>query len=642
MKFIEDVLGSGDAFLKAVPRGASLGFNKYPQAAFAALLLQQMGDPRPYDELYELALKSEKGIKEKTRNEFPVSNFAGELAGASLLPWKAPKGNPLKAASYVAPATVAGSAALGAGYGALAGYGNSDEQSGGEKTLDALKGAGVGALLGGGTQYLQNLPVVQKGAEKVKKAFSKNPESVNSLMTDPATSAVPEAQALMSKYGVPLTRGEQTLLPEHLINEEMALRGWEGLTQMEAGKAFQQQQKESFERAVREKVENALAGLKPDEQGFISKGENATEAIKGLQQQAKADDKLVREAYKLAPTQDVVFDINTIKNFPKNVEPALQDAYGATRQTAPNTYAQLDAFKQIFNQNLNKQGEQITGASLKALDGWVKGLNMARSNNMNNIDKASLGVLKKEYDNFVDNLFENALLSGDKSILENLNKAKNMKREWYKKYTSNNPDDVGQNFIDEMVSYGLNNTPLTPEQVVNKMFGMSEMGFGPQAGAVAQKLKSTLSPEGFNQTKLEFLNRVLTPLKSERPQAGVYLRNLQRLEKQQPTLMKTYLNKNELNELKDIGKLAARIYTRPVNRMNPSGTAEFMGKITKLISSVPVVGQAFDLGSMIVKSANRHKTSFNPRQIEDQVRYGQKQLTPFNKALTIEEINSND
>lgn len=646
MSRFKDLYEGAPHYLQAIPRGISLGFSKYPQAALAAAALQLSGDQRPFSELYNLAQQAGVETTKKSQEEHPVANLLGELTGAAALPWK----NPL---TGVAPTTVKGSAALGAGYGALSGIGHNTQE--GEGILSGLYGAVPGAAFGAGAQYLQNTPLAQKIGSGISEGFKKlkpsvmqstkgNP-NVSSNVTDDVgqqvTGSVAEGQDLSKKFGVPLTRGEHTQIPEHLLNEEMAARGWEGIPQMEAVKKFQENQTANFREAVNEKVQNALANItnkagSEAEQGFVSKGTHAREAVKEITEAAKTEKKAVGQAYKEAGKEEAVFDIGAVRKFPEHAEDVLQRIEDVTESTAPETFSHIKSFTKLFNKKFPEEVGEITGADLKAMEGWRKGVSEARGyHDLRPSDKRGLGKLTKVYDDYVDDLVESALQSGDPKALDALKEARGIAARYYKKYGAGKKGDIGQNYIDNLVTRAENKVPVTDEQIVNEIFGASEIGFGPQAGAISKTLKSRLSTPAFNQLKLDALERILTPLKAERPSGVTYLKNLARLKKQNPTFMKTFFSGKDLTELNDIGKLAHRIYHRPINRMNPSGTGEFMGRINKLISSIPAVGQGYEVVKTLVNVANRQKTSFNPKHIESQIKYREKPLSIFKKAAVL-------
>lgn len=646
--------------INAVAEGASLGYSGKGQAALAAGLLYANNPKTPYNDYYKQALQAVEEINKTAAKEHPWTYYGGNIAGGATLPWK----NPF---TGIAPKTVKGAATLGAGYGAASGVGHNIEGATipemltgqnydvSEDILSGLGGAGVGAAFGGGLQYLQNLPLIQQAGqvigsklksitEPIKQAYQSinpsgrnisnaTPERINAL----TTSEVPRGLELSEKFDVPLTRGELTQLPEHLIDEEMALRGWQGTPIMESGKQLQKNQRQTFEEALTDKVQNAIAEVKNvlgEKEGFIEKGTHARNAINELTSKAAAEKKIHGQAYQEAGRNEAIIDINHVREFPKYAENILQSKLAVTEKTAPQAYAQLEAFNTLFNKPV-KEGEDVIGASVKSMEAWHQGLNQARSHNNRNADNKALNELSYIFNDYVDDIVENSLISGDANAWAKFREARGLAAQYFKKYGPGNNKDKAQNFINEIVTNAENGLELTNEQLVDRVFGSSEMGFDKASGAIMKRMQQMLSPEGYNQFKLEALQKILTPLRMERPQAGVYKKNLNRLLRQQPTLMKTLFKPQDISLMKDVGDLGMRIYTRPINRMNPSGTGEFIGKMRKLISSIPAAGQTVDLVAELAKIANRSKVSFNPETIKTRTLNPEKPLTKFKSGIAI-------
>ncbi len=522
--------------LQGVAQGATLGFNKKIESAIAATYLKAAkSDPRSFKELYSMGLKAKPQIESAISARNPVQSLGGQLAGGSALPWKA--------------TTIPGGIATGAGYGALAGVGGNTEgealQPSAEDFISGLYGAPIGAALGGVGQGLINRFT---GKVQVNPEFQKNIQQ-------------------FEQHNVPYNRSDITGDPLHLLAEENAALGNFGPTTKGNALQFKEAQREAFGNA-QNKLQNETLG---NGQPFIEKGAQAQDVVKGLQEKALSERAPINEAYNQAKQEIGRLDIKEVNKFPELATHILQSPeVSLSSANAPKAYQQLKAFDQLFSKS-----EDVKALDFRGLESWRQGLNKAITGiEKGGQDEVGVNVLKDTFDDWIGNNIEKALVEGDSKVLSKFKDARKLSSEWMNKYYGNNPKDVGKNFVRKMVEDARQgNEPLTPEVIVNKIFGASELGFSNDSAAIVKELKKHIPDKAVDQLRSEAGAKLLKPLLKPTPNVTTYNNNLDKLLSEKHSLVKELLKPEQIKELKEFGELGRKIYGAKNNsRINPSGT----------------------------------------------------------------------
>lgn len=583
-----DLLKGSVPFLQGVTQGATLGFNKKIEAALAAGYLKlAKDDPRKFKELYSLGLKAKPQIEEAISAESPIANFAGQLAGGAALPWKA--------------TTLTGGAATGAGYGALSGIGGNTEgevlQPTGQDFLAGIYGAPIGAALGGVGQGITN-------------RFAKRA---------PVNSDVQNNIQQFEKYNVPYNRSDITGDPIHLLAEENAAIGNFGNDIKGNALQFKEAQRNAFDNA-QTKLHNETLGNK---QPFVEKGTNAEDVIKGIQEKAIAERAPINEAYNEAKQAIGRLDINEVNKFPQFASNILQSPeVSLSPANAPKAYQQLKAFNELFG----NVGDDVTAVDFRGLESWRQGLNKAITGiEKGGQDEVGVNVLKDTFDDWIGNNIEKALIDGDSKVLSKFKDARLLNSNWMKKYYGNNPKDVGKNFVRQMVEDARNgNEPLTPEKIVNAIFGTSELGFSNDAASITKELKKHIPATALDKLRSEAGAKLLKPLLKNTPNITTYNNNLSKFITENHSLRKELFTPKQLQELLDFGDLGRKIYGAKNNsRINPSGT-NIRQKLEKIANKKY---------SWISEIFSKPPVEFNQAALKKDLLRGEKLEKPIHKSL---------
>jgi hypothetical protein len=578
-------ISPAESFFRGAADTVSLGFMPKILGGILAPALKYgrpdlFGD-QSLSDIYKQARDDVRQENTQAMEQNLLTNLGGSLAGAVALPFPAKN---LKEA-----------AALGAGYGALQGLGESDfgdvGEFGGEDILSGLTGAGIGAATGGLGHILSN------------KLFSR--------FKAPAPEALDKIR-IAQETGIPLTQGEITRAPETLLKEERVLSGKVG--------ASNQRNLEDFKNQQKSKINEAASNLRNQlgQEEFVNRGSAANEAIGNIQQQALDERKKYSQLYQEAKKGVANFNTNELKGFMQQAVSDFEEA-ALSEDNVPKAFRELQALDRVLNK------EEV---SLNSLEAWKQGLNRAiKDASPGGQEEFALKQLSQKFDGYLDGAIETALTEGNVDTLNQFKNARKLAANWFEKYSAKSPDEVGKKFVEDIVDNArFSREPFTDEMLVNKIFGASELGFKPAAAGIVKEIKKLSSPEDFNKIKLEAAQKLLTPLLGENPSAAKYTSSIKKFLESNNTLARELFSPQELKQFQDLGEISSAVLTREKSLANPSGTASV---IIDYLQHKPAFG--------FLKNVF-NKVELDQEKIAQAVRKGEKLELPMNasaKALIL-------
>lgn len=154
-----------------------------------------------------------------------------------------------------------------------------------------------------------------------------------------------------------------------------------------------------------------------------------------------------------------------IDAIPQRLRQSLRaDGRMVTQGTTPATFdvlegitKKLDAFREAG----------VTQVSLEALEQQRRTISNLVQTTTNATDAAALRVVKSEWDNAVDDVWETALRSGDPQKLAMLKQARAARAEFGRRFQ---PDIAGRELIDQLTTGG-----ITADEAVAKVLGTSQV-----------------------------------------------------------------------------------------------------------------------------------------------------------------------
>lgn len=416
------------------------------------------------------------------------------LAGSALLPAR------LFAASAAARAAPEASllarmgqqATIGTTTGGIHGYGSGDE---GDRGTSAAWGAGLGGALG-------------VAGEGLATGIGSGVRRVFGGTRTPAPGVNPQQRiAEAGEFNIPLSRGDAT--------GNLAQQGWEQAAEHGAKGEFAApliQGLRARQLAARQAAQEAMGPTTPREAGEQVGGAMRRTAT-GLRE--SADDLYAAAAAKDANLEagavsvlaNRVADDLTRAGLPLGQVPA--GAYpGATR--AMNVLQGLSSFRgsgaQTADQALNQRAQQamsglqgftgppnptrVAAVSLDAVEEARKALVKIPRGADN--DGRIVGIIKDRFDDWLDDVINARLFSGDATALDDLKEARSL---WshYKRITTARPNDPASRVVARITS-----GEHSGEAVANWLLGASNAGQANLSAQVAARIRNTLradSPE---------------------------------------------------------------------------------------------------------------------------------------------------
>lgn len=185
---------------------------------------------------------------------------------------------------------------------------------------------------------------------------------------------------------------------------------------------------------------------------------------------------------------------------------------------------------------------------LNAIEAWRQRLNRNRPAASDRAQNAALDVLAGEVDNFLTSKFNADMISGDPAAIARWREARQARRALGEQFE-------GRRGAANVIRQITENTEATPETLRRWVFGASAANARAEAGAVVRRLKEMVgedSPE-FRALRQEALLDIMDPLLRERPNVGQFVRNYDRLVRNNRTLTEALFPESSgaLKQLRD-------------------------------------------------------------------------------------------
>jgi hypothetical protein len=544
-----------------------VSYGAYPKAvgAAGAAIYSMLGDKNIPKELRNLTWEQRQDlIRDMSRKadieaseRSPLAYGAANIAGSLAAP------TPLKGIG------LAGALKKGAAYGAAYGAGTTDTGLS-DTATSAGMGALTGAPLGAAGHYLSSAisPLAKRLPKTLRDLVAKNRQKPNQEALD--------ILALAEKEGIPLSEAQVTKDFGKAWQEEEARLGKRGIAEQIRSKNLANIQKEKLAEYMTN-IESQVGGR------FTEKGAHAREGLSKITDAALEEKKAIKEAYDIAKLNISSVSRDDVKVLPRAIRQNLEDEV---------IHSPIAQQKVKFLNDMIKKSEDLP---LNRMEMWRKGVNRSlREVPRGGEDEAGLTLVKREYDKWLDEVIQKSLNNGDEAALEQFKKARSLRAEFGKKYSASHSNEFGKKFVAEMIDI-TEKAPstLTNENVVNRAFGASKLGFDKGAANVVMEIEK-LSPEAGQQFKLEATRKILAPLFEG--EAVRYSNNLKDLLKNQPALMRSIFTTDQITQLKDAGRLGMSIHVPPKSRINPSGSAHgLIAKSWGKIMDLPVIKHAWEV-----------------------------------------------
>lgn len=397
---------------------------------------------------YDEAVGTERAANAMAEDQRPYSSFAGTMAGGLALP--------------VGPiASVAQGAKLGAGLGAVGGFGS------GEGLEGSLRNAGIGAALGSGL-----------GAVGGKLASGKT--------MPPAPPPISGTAVAAENMGVGLTAGQKTGNAALLSREDMAFGGALGERAQIAAQDARAMQTEQLSQAG-QNIGKAIGG------GVTANPNEAAALVQSAIQTKAKDAKAGAQAlYDQAYSTPGEFSAKTFEGLPGRITDALvsrQSPIVPDKALTPASAKMLDELSRVGNLSLGKigqpgAGDAVAGINMAGLDRARRIItSVARSAARGSEDERAARAIIGEFDSAVASAIDDGLFSGSQDALKSLIGARKSYSQYRQTFKPGPGGDDAGKAIQSIIERN-----ATPQETANFLYGGSMMGDG-RSVRIAQKMK---------------------------------------------------------------------------------------------------------------------------------------------------------
>lgn len=466
--------------------------------------------------------------------QYPVTNFAGNIAGGVALPVGAIN-------------TARQGAAFGAGAGSIAGFMGGDDMS------SRLGGAGVGAALGGGLGYgLGRL--AERGAARAAQPV------VNEVVQAGDIAGVQVPQGLASESSV-VRRATQGLIPVPGAGEKLAAsreklvgdiqgrvtsiadefgqgsgpnvasriagqlesaRSAEVSAATSAAQKLDEQTAAAFEAAKNAAIARAQSGeqsaLSHIQQGEEAARRTAQSAIGELNPQdmgqiltmrLKAGEEAARATkdalYGEASQASASIKANAVREVGARIASSLEaDGRVVDNILTPAASRMMDAANRLSGMTIPNKAVgvriasdgapfEIAAVNLSGIEQTRKVLNGLSRAATNDADRAASRSIIRAFDDWLDNAFDTALYSGSNSAIDAIKSARAANAAWRQKFGYNATDDAGR-ILNKIAT-----SEVTPQEAANWIIGATKVG---AAGSSSRLLSRIVDATGGDEAAL--------------------------------------------------------------------------------------------------------------------------------------------
>lgn len=382
------------------------------------------------------------------------------------------------------------------------------------------------------------------------------------------------------EFGFIYTQGQQMLDPARKfrqLSQEEYLRQQPGAAIPFLNQATNNEQ--ALQRAITDTTGRmgAAPGATPGELSNVVQGRVAAQAdeLKGR----------INKAYQTAgQSERAAVSADSVRQAPQRVRQALGD-FDITSELTPATERTV---RQMTNA-ANAMPDGTKAVTLRSLETQRRIINNNIAAAANPTDRRAMTILKREYDNWMDDAFENALVSGDEAALKAMKEARGLRAEFGRRFEG---DAQADKFVADLIDGG-----RTPEEMLNVALGAGQVSKS-SGGRFITRLRAAVNddPETINALRAAQFLRMTTDATGKPLGPQAITNNIMRMEFGNRSAMDALYTPVEWLQVK---RLAAAL--KPLvptgDFAKSSGTAERLARM--LASQSGPIGQTPIVGGII-------------------------------------------
>jgi hypothetical protein len=235
-----------------------------------------------------------------------------------------------------------------------------------------------------------------------------------------------------------------------------------------------------------------------------------------------------------------------------------------------------------------------TPLDVVGLEKWRSRVTTAANNTKNRQEAKFLSAIRTQYDNFVDDVIEKSLITGDEQTLRLYKKARDLRKDFGKRFES-----------DKIVSKILTDETLTPENVTNMIFGAGTLKGKETSARVIDSLYKAAGNDAIKaqgELKSAIMSRLLERATSkELSSAGEELLSFAKLDTEinnliykNNSLARKIFSPNEIKAFNNISEALKFINSKKPGVVNNSNTFEKLAQNIGTFKRIPIVNVVAD------------------------------------------------
>lgn len=396
-----------------------------------------------------------------------------------------------------------------------------------------------------------------------------------SAVDQPATPE--EAMGLQGEreFGIRLTQGQRTGSQQQLSFEDSARSGALGHKPQRTMLEFE---RETQFPAVKQAVSDLDTRIGPP-----SNARPGAVLREGVREAERIGDAAYQES--LEQVGKANLSVEGLKGLMRNTRRAVMGT--EFDQSLPETSKML-ALSRSFSRDL--QNGKIKPLDLNRIEQMRRRINTAIGSADNTIDKRQVLLMKRAFDDYLDDAVEQALFSGDAGALEALKTSRKIFHDYARKFRAQPKTGRSGRVVDrdppgQLIEKIIDANP-TDEEIVNAVFGASRINKSTGA-AMAKRYREILGAEseGWTAIRHEALRRIFQTSKVGTNDVVSGSKTLSALDdamEKSGTLMREIFTKEELAKIRRLAVHIKRTQPDLVrSRENPSGTAQKSAKLLR-------------------------------------------------------------
>lgn len=371
--------------------------------------------------------------------------------------------------------------------------------------------------------------------------------------------------AQSQRFGVPMTRGQATGSFRQLAEEEQ-LRG-RGDPAGDVIREFDQRQNQRLV-AIDREIQEELGGGQP---ALAREAEGGARVRQITQEQA--DDLLLQidDAFSAARGSEATLNREGLDRLRNATEIIEERGFPTRERLVPATNDALGEINRLT-------GDDITEQTMREIEQTRQRLIQLQGTAANPTDRNAVTLLKKRFDQYLTDAFDNALFTGDEEALNLLRRARNLRAEYGRRFeertrrtrSGRRIPDPGGKAVESIVEKN-----PTDEGVVNMIFGRARLFNQENAARTVQALRNaTDNDETVNATLKQLAFRRIS---SQAIDDGTFsprkfVTAFNKAMEDNSTVMREIFSEDEIRTLREFRDTVRRLDT-PRQARNPSGTA---------------------------------------------------------------------